>query len=365
MADREPPQPSDARAKGTLLGVPAPRVESSADSPLRSPVFVRSGTSSAEVEPAPLPRMALPSRPLVAESGATAQGDASARFAERGGFVAWATALTKLPVHGVGAGISVGLVLAPALVLWLGLVGLLLSLKAPAAAPHEGAVAASSSAAVPELAAAAPAPVADKPAAPRLAELAGKSPEQLSSRELVLLAEGRADEQKTAVKALRSKIETNPAALQDKALQGQLLHFVSDGETARDALSALAAGPAPLGPDLLYEVWTGTTQRTEATDLARALLYSTDVRPKASPALSVALELRAAESCESYKAILPKALKDGDRRGLHLLVKLNAKRGCGPKKTDDCYACLREDADELTATINAVKSRRPPSYVAP
>jgi len=346
------------------LGVPAPRVESNADSPLRSPVFVRSGTSSADVEPAPLPRMALPSRPLVAESGASVAGDASARFAERGGFLAWATALTKLPVHGAGAGISVGLVLAPALVLWLGLVGLLLSLKTPAATPHERA-AASSSAAVPDVAVAAPTTVADKPAAPGLSELAGKSPEQLSSRELVLLADGRAAEQKTAVKALRSKIEANPAALQDKATQGQLLHFVGDGETARDALSALAAGPEPLGPDLLYEVWTGTTQRTEATDLARALVYSTDVRPKASPALSVALELRAAESCESYKAILPKALKDGDRRALHLLVKLNAKRGCGPKKTDDCYACLREDADELTATINAVKSRRPPSYVAP
>jgi hypothetical protein len=56
------------------------------------------------------------------------------------------------------------------------------------------------------------------------------------------------------------------------------------------------------------------------------------------------------------------ALKDGDRRALHLLTKLTNKRGCGPKKTDDCFACLREQSDELTATINAVKSRRPPSY---
>jgi hypothetical protein len=91
-------------------------------------------------------------------------------------------------------------------------------------------------------------------------------------------------------------------------------------------------------------------------------LYSTDVRPKASPALAVSLDLRVAETCEQYQSILPKALTDGDRRALHLLAKLNAKRGCGPKKTEDCFACLRDKSDELTATVNAVKSRRPPSF---
>ena len=71
-----------------------------------------------------------------------------------------------------------------------------------------------------------------------------------------------------------------------------------------------------------------------------------------------------AETCEQYQAILPKALTDGDRRTLHLLTKLNAKRGCGPKKADDCFACLRDKSDELTATINAVKSRRAPSFTS-
>jgi len=59
---------------------------------------------------------------------------------------------------------------------------------------------------------------------------------------------------------------------------------------------------------------------------------------------------------------LPNALKDGDRRSLPLLTKLNAKRGCGPKKASDCFECLREPKDELTATINAVKSRHAPSF---
>ena len=112
-------------------------------------------------------------------------------------------------------------------------------------------------------------------------------------------------------------------------------------------------------------MWTGTAVRNDTTELAGTLVYSTDVRPKASPALSVALDLRLAETCPQFQTSLPKALKDGDRRALHSLTKLLSKRGCGPKKADDCFACLREQKDELTATINAVKSRRPPSYPTP
>lgn len=178
------------------------------------------------------------------------------------------------------------------------------------------------------------------------------------------LAEGRAEQKRASASALRQKLEQAPALGKDGATQNQLLHLAEDPATAVDALSAMAHLDAPVGADLLYEVWTSTQTRTDTTELARALLYSTDVRPKASPALSVALDLRVAETCEQDQAILPKALTDGDRRAVHLLTKLTAKRGCGPKKTDDCYSCLRAKADEVTATINAAKSRRAPSFTS-
>src|SRR6478609_7987436 len=57
--DGPPRAPSDQ----TLLGVAPPPLEPSPQSAQRSPVFVRSGTSVADVEPPPVPRMALPSRP--------------------------------------------------------------------------------------------------------------------------------------------------------------------------------------------------------------------------------------------------------------------------------------------------------------
>ena len=204
----------------------------------------------------------------------------------------------------------------------------------------------------------------EPPKAETLAELERRPPSSLSSREVVILAAGRAEQKRSLVGALRQKIEQNPALGKDNAVLSQLLHLAEDPTTATDAVSAMALLEPPSGADLLYEVWTATQIRTDTTELARALLYSTDVRPKASPALAVALELRVAETCQQYQVILPKALTDGDRRAWHLLTKLTAKRGCGPKKSDDCFECLRAKSDELSATINAVKSRRAPIFAA-
>jgi hypothetical protein len=113
-------------------------------------------------------------------------------------------------------------------------------------------------------------------------------------------------------------------------------------KTSRDALAAIANLPGPISPDLLYEVWTATAQRTTATDLARSLVLSKEVRAKASPALSIALALRDAGTCEANRDLLPKATSDGDKLTFHLLSKPARKYGCGANKRQDCYACLRE-----------------------
>lgn len=350
---------------GTLLGVPAPRVESNPESGLRSPVFVRAGTGAAEgTEPLPLPRMALPSRPLVP---LVAPGASHPPPVARPTGLAWFGALLKLPVSFAGGELSLWMLLLPTLLAVAGGVALLAVLTGSAPDAHRAGAPLASASGSASVAAAANAPA--KSAKPKarpglLAELEGRSPESLSASELVKLAEGRSERQREAAEALREKIEDDASLVQDKAVQDELLRLSGDAETARDALAAMAVAEAPIGPDLLYEAWTGTTAKTDATELARALVYSKDIRPKASPALAVALDLRVAEKCEELKAVMPRALKDGDRRVHHLLTKLVPKRGCGPKKNEDCYACLREPADELTATINAVKSRKPPSYSA-
>src|SRR5262249_7465252 len=96
-----------------------------------------------------------------------------------------------------------------------------------------------------------------------------------------------------------------------------------------------------LGPDLLYEVVASPKGRTETAQLAEDLLAAKEVRDKASPALALTLDLRAAQQCEDYKALLPRAAEVGDRRAIPTLAKLTSKKGCGDTKRDDCFECLR------------------------
>jgi hypothetical protein len=124
----------------------------------------------------------------------------------------------------------------------------------------------------------------------------------------------------------------------------------------------MAALPGPISADLLYDAWTGTADRSTTTELAQALLMGRDVRPKASPALAVALDLRDAESCEDNAKILQRAIDVGDKRTFAPLTRLLRRNGCGPTKRDDCYLCLRND-DQLKKALTAVKMRREPELV--
>ena len=355
MSEHDPPQRGAAKSEAdeTLLGVAPPRIDSSGEPLKRSPVFVRSGTASADVEPPPLTQPAPPSPSPGSSSAASGAPPAMKPSA-----LAEARARLEPSLRYTRAHPVLGMVVIP----------VLLSLGLVAWARHGGRhglpVAAANSGSAAEPGIAAPATPIEPSKADTLAELERRPASSLSSRELVLLAEGHAEQKRAQARALFEKIQQNPASGNDSALQSQLLQLAADPATAADALSAMALLEPPFGSDLLYEVWTGTSVRTDTTELARALLYSTDVRSKASPALAVTLDLRAAETCQQFQAILPKALTDGDRRALHPLTKLSSKRGCGPKKSEDCFACLRGDRDELVATVNAVKSRRAPSFTA-
>jgi len=86
------------------------------------------------------------------------------------------------------------------------------------------------------------------------------------------------------------------------------------------------------------------------------------VRPKASPALAVALDLREAETCEANAKILERSIDVGDKRAFAPMSRLLRHNGCGPTKRDDCYACLRE-GDLLKRALTAVKLRREPDLV--
>jgi hypothetical protein len=195
--------------------------------------------------------------------------------------------------------------------------------------------------------------------------LEAKPSESLSVRELVLLNRGKALQKREQVRQLAEKLKAQPDLLKDSATQAELLHFATDPDTSTEALAALAQTASPIGPDLLFELWTRPSTPRATAEFAHTLLMSRDVRGSASPALNVALELRSAATCEAFQAALPRAQSDGDRRALAPLAKLNSRRGCGEKKNEDCYACLRSQTKELMATAKALKARSAPAYSAP
>ncbi|MDF3066874.1 MAG: hypothetical protein K0R38_2475 [Polyangiaceae bacterium] len=208
-----------------------------------------------------------------------------------------------------------------------------------------------------------PSPAPPAPDGAAVAALESKSPDTLSVEEVLLVKQHRAEQKRNDAQGLATKLLQQPDLAKDAAVQRELLRLVADPDTAELALTALARTPSAVAKDLLYDVTTSRAVPVATSELAASLLSSRDVRANASPALVVALELRAASSCEAIRAALPKAQSEGDRRSLSSLGKLNSRRGCGADKTEDCYGCLRSQMKQVTATINAVKRRKAPSSV--
>jgi len=189
--------------------------------------------------------------------------------------------------------------------------------------------------------------------------LEARHAEELTKDEALALASARRQREVARVALLRQKLTRDPGLFKDAATLTELRRAAEDPLTAPDALGAMAEAPGPLSADLLYEMWTGTVVRNGATELARSLVFSKEVRAKASPELAIALDLRIAETCEQNQQLLPRVLEKGDRRSLALLAKLARRFGCGPNKRLDCYPCLRDDK-AVDDAMTAVKKRREP-----
>jgi hypothetical protein len=183
--------------------------------------------------------------------------------------------------------------------------------------------------------------------------------EELSIDEAIALSAGRAVKQVRRAQSLKQRLSADPGLVKDPGTVTELLVLARDPITGREALTAIANLPGPISADLLYEVWTGTVERNDSTELARMLLVGKDVSQKASAALKVALELRTVESCEALIPIVQRAVDSGDRRAFVPLTRLNRRNGCGANKRADCYPCLRE-GDALKNALLASRNRREP-----
>ena len=184
-----------------------------------------------------------------------------------------------------------------------------------------------------------------------------------TTAEWLALAQGRLKKREIpeALKAYEVALERQPRLMNDPRMVSGLRYFADKDSTFNIVLGFAAEHMGATGGDIIFHVWSATSRKTQATEKALELLMTDEVRKNASEALSIALQLREAKSCQDYKKLLPAVERSADRRSLLRLRELKKTEGCGPSGEDDCYPCLRADG-LLEAATSQAEMRAAPQF---
>jgi hypothetical protein len=92
---------------------------------------------------------------------------------------------------------------------------------------------------------------------------------------------------------------------------------------------------------------------------AQALLATRAVRERASPALSIAYDLRRTTTCSAKLPLLTRAAELGDERSIAILAPLatGSRKGCGKRKKDPCPPPCAEEAKKFNEAISRIVAR--------
>jgi eukaryotic-like serine/threonine-protein kinase len=156
-------------------------------------------------------------------------------------------------------------------------------------------------------------------------------------------------------------LASDESAASDPKLQEDVRNAGLVHETQDDAFTLLESRMGTHGVDLVYDIAYGASGRQypQAAARARRSLDVEDVRSRASPALMVLLDFRAAKTCDAKRALLDRARLNGDARMLSTLQPYTSTKGCGFLGISDCYPCLHKDSG-LRDTLNALAEHAAP-----
>jgi len=158
-----------------------------------------------------------------------------------------------------------------------------------------------------------------------------------------------------ALLSLRADLRKDPGLLNDLKTDAQ------DPRAFRIVTNLAESVLGKHGVDLLWESWNEQRvdpERKEQSDkLAKKLVI---LSRSASPALRAAIELTFTNQCEKLATILGRAVNDVDARSGERLAALVSKDGCGPKRDQDCYPCLRS-GELLPQAIERARRTEPPA----
>ncbi|MEO7331077.1 MAG: hypothetical protein ABI193_21050 [Minicystis sp.] len=163
-----------------------------------------------------------------------------------------------------------------------------------------------------------------------------------------------------AVETAKQLFTLSPESAADDPVRRVFVRLASGpNEIVEAVFDLLDTAPGSAGPDLLFEIAnTDSPVAKPVKDRAQKLLEGAAMKERASPALLVALDLKAASPC-ARKAFFARAGESGDARALPWLKPLVFTGGCKRFfSTYDCYACLGKRG-ELNAAIAAIEERSP------
>jgi hypothetical protein len=166
--------------------------------------------------------------------------------------------------------------------------------------------------------------------------------------------------QRAAIRAASRLLAVAPESAGDVSVRAAVRNAAGGPpEIAAQALDLMATRMGGEGLDLLYDLMI---TNPKLKDRAAQLLADPQAVARESPALRVALELRAASTCAAKKTLLERAARDGDRRAVDILTPLTVatgKTGCGILGLGQCPAPCAGVAGDMRKAIEAIKAREP------
>ncbi len=148
------------------------------------------------------------------------------------------------------------------------------------------------------------------------------------------------------------------ANFQNNAQIASLVFQTAQVKASSDAAFALLEGAmGSRGADIAYDLVTTPNVRGWVQQRAETFLQSPAYEKVATAGLRAIVKLRYSAGCDEKKSLLADVKKNSDERALFELVPLQDKSGCGARKKDDCYPCLRTSND-LDDAITAVRNRK-------
>jgi len=174
---------------------------------------------------------------------------------------------------------------------------------------------------------------------------------------LVVSFASRATGYADAMTVAKRLIAVAPAFARSEPLGHIVRRAAETPGNASELAYDLMTGPlGSVGPDLLYQL-SAADQKGDGR--ARKLLAAPEVQALASPALRVALDVRAAAGCEAVAALLPRARSLGDQRSATLLANQaqGSKSGCGKWKRSPCVAQCKDQSKEILEVVRVIQLR--------